>query len=62
MQMMRINFVWGAVYIDVKPQNLTSHRLNCLKTCGLATVKKQDRMAIYRIADPEIDKGSLFLS
>jgi DNA-binding transcriptional ArsR family regulator len=39
-----------------KPQNLISHHLNCLKTCGLATVEKQGRMAIYRISDPEIDQ------
>ena len=39
-----------------KSQNLISHHLNCLKTCGLATVKKQGRMAIYRIADPDIDQ------
>lgn len=39
-----------------KPQNLISHHLNCLKTCGLAAVEKRGRMAIYRIADPEIDQ------
>lgn len=39
-----------------RPQNLVSHHLNCLKTCGLVTVKKQGRMAIYSIANPEIDR------
>ncbi len=38
-----------------RPQNLVSHHLNCLKTCGLVTVEKQGRMAIYSIANPEID-------
>lgn len=39
-----------------KPQNLISHRLNCLKTCGLVAVEKQGRMAIYSIANPKIDQ------
>lgn len=39
-----------------KPQNLVSHHLNCLKTCGLAIVEKQGRMAIYRVANPEIEQ------
>ena len=39
-----------------KAQNLVSHHLSCLKTCGLVTVEKQGRMAIYRISDPEIDR------
>lgn len=39
-----------------KPQNLVSHHLNCLKTCGLAEMEKQGRMAIYRVANPEIDQ------
>lgn len=38
-----------------KPQNLVSHHLHCLKTCGLAAAEKQGRMAIYRVANPEID-------
>lgn len=38
-----------------RPQNLISHHLNCLKTCGLVTVEKQGRMAIYSIANQEID-------
>ncbi|MCG3113327.1 MAG: metalloregulator ArsR/SmtB family transcription factor [Candidatus Manganitrophus sp. SB1] len=39
-----------------KPQNLVSHHLNCLRTCGLAEMEKQGRMAIYRVANPEIDR------
>ncbi|MDC4207005.1 MAG: metalloregulator ArsR/SmtB family transcription factor (plasmid) [Candidatus Manganitrophus sp.] len=39
-----------------KPQNLISHHLNCLRTCGLAEMEKQGRMAIYRVANPEIDQ------
>ncbi|MCG3117735.1 MAG: metalloregulator ArsR/SmtB family transcription factor [Candidatus Manganitrophus sp. SA1] len=38
-----------------KPQNLISHHLQCLKTCGLAVVEKQGRMAIYRVATAEIE-------
>ena len=37
-----------------KSQNLVSHHLNCLKTCGLVTVEKRGRMAIYSLANPEI--------
>jgi len=37
-----------------KSQNLISHHLGCLKTCGLVTVEKRGRMAIYSIANPEI--------
>ena len=37
-----------------KPQNLISHHLNCLKTCGLVRVEKRGRMAIHQTADPEI--------
>lgn len=39
-----------------KPQNLVSHHLHCLKTCGLVVVEKQGRMAIYRVASPEIEQ------
>lgn len=39
-----------------KPQNLISHHLHCLKTCGLVEVEKQGRMAIYSIANPQIDQ------
>lgn len=35
-------------------QNLVSHHLNCLRTCGLVTVEKQGRLAIYALAHPEI--------
>ncbi|MFQ5544093.1 MAG: ArsR/SmtB family transcription factor, partial [Nitrospiria bacterium] len=34
-----------------RPQNLISHHLNCLKTCGLVRVEKKGRFAIYEIAD-----------
>jgi len=37
-----------------KSQNLISHHLRCLKTCGLVTVEKRGRMAIYSIANPEM--------
>jgi len=37
-----------------KPQNLVSHHLNCLKTCGLVRVEKVGRRMIYEIADAEI--------
>ena len=35
-------------------QNLISHHLNCLRTCGLVIVEKEGRMAIYGLAHPEI--------
>lgn len=35
-------------------QNLVSHHLNCLRACGLVTVEKQGRLAIYALAHPEI--------
>ena len=38
-----------------RAQNLISHHLSCLKTCGLVTVEKQGRMAVYSIANPEVD-------
>jgi len=37
-----------------KSQNLVSHHLRCLSTCGLVTVEKRGRMAIYSLANPEI--------
>ena len=39
-----------------RPQNLISHHLNCLKTCGLVQVEKKGRRAIYQVADTEIPK------
>lgn len=39
-----------------KAQNLISHHLSCLRTCGLVTVEKEGRMAVYSIANPEIDR------
>lgn len=37
-----------------KPQNLVSHHLCCLKSCGLVTVEKQGREAIYSVSNQEI--------
>jgi len=37
-----------------KPQNLVSHHLSCLKTCGLVRVEKKGRLAIYQLAEAEI--------
>ena len=39
-----------------KAQNLVSHHLACLKTCGLVIAQKQGRLSFYGISNPEIDR------
>ena len=39
-----------------KAQNLISHHLTCLKTCGLVIAEKQRRLTFYSLSNREIDR------